>query len=156
MEKDPSGIVAKVGPDLLVPPHILPVLLEILGGDSQQILAQQEQLIAHLSVCHFCRTAVVIVLKVAQEYDRRNGESESPARDLLVRFANISREIEACKEPEYELMGAYAETIITKGSEEADKQYHTLSEHIKRCRSCRTTLKDTLAFLRKVEEFKRS
>lgn len=154
MEKDTSGVISQVGPDLLVPPHILRLLIELLGGDSLQILAQQEQVIAHLSVCQHCRTAVVIVLNVAQEYDRRSNESENSTHDLLVRFASISREIEACKEPEYELMGAYAETIIAKGREEADKRFHTLSEHIKRCRSCQSTLKDTLAFLRKLEEAK--
>lgn len=154
MKEDTSGVIAKVGPDLLVPPHILSTLIELLGGDSLHNLTQQEQMIEHLSVCHYCRTAIVIVLNVAQEYDRRNNESETPSRDLLARFASISREIEACKEPEYELMGAYAETIIAKGREEASKEFPTLSEHIKRCRSCQSTLNDTLTFLSKLEEAK--
>jgi hypothetical protein len=152
MNKDVSRVLSEVGPDLLSPPHILTILLELLEGDSVQIVAQQEQVVAHLLACDYCRTAVVIALNVAQEYDHRNNDSENPTHDLLVRFASINREIEACTESEYERMGAYAETIIAKGRKKANKQFHTLSEHIKRCRSCRSALEDTLAFLRILEE----
>jgi hypothetical protein len=154
MKEDNATIISEVGPDLFVPPHVLPVLMELLGGDRQQSLSQREQLLAHLAICNYCRTAVVLVLNVAQKYDRRSNDSEEPTRDLLMRFANISREIEECGVQDYELMGAYAEAIIAEGREEADKRFHTLGEHIKRCRSCESALEDTLTFLNKLEETK--
>lgn len=149
-----TTVMSKVGPDLLVPPHILSLLMELLAGDSQQSLSQREHLLAHLAICNYCQTAVVLVLNIAQKYDRRSNDSEDPTRDLLMRFANISREIEECGVQDYELMGAYAEAIIAEGREEADKRFHTLGEHIKRCRSCKSALEDTLAFLNKLEETK--
>src|SRR5450755_3138421 len=104
MKEDNATIISEVGPDLFVPPHVLPVLMELLGGDRQQSLSQREQLLAHLAICNYCRTAVVLVLNVAQKYDRRSNDSEEPTRDLLMRFANISREIEECGVQDYELM----------------------------------------------------
>src|SRR5947209_4385723 len=95
MQEDNVAAIAGIGPDLFLPPHILPLVMELLAGDKQQAISQQEQLVSHLVACHYCRTAVMILLGIVQEYDRRNNDSEEPARDLLVNIASISREIEA-------------------------------------------------------------
>src|SRR5260221_6057987 len=115
MKEDNATVMSKINPDLLVPPHVLPVLMELIGGEKHQALSQQEQLLTHLAICHYCRTAVVVLLSAAQEYDRRNNDPEEPTRDLLIRFANISREIEAYEAREFERRGAYAEAIMAEG-----------------------------------------
>ncbi len=102
MKENKAAVMFEIGPDLFVPPHVLSILMELFAGERQQALSQQEQLLEHLAACHYCRTAVVVLLGVAQEYDRRNNDPEESAHDLLIRFANISRAIEA---HEYERLG---------------------------------------------------
>lgn len=133
--------MSKIDPDLFVPPHVLPVLMELFAGERQQALSQQEQLLAHLTECHYCRTAVVFLLDVAQEYDRRNNDPEEPAHALLVRFANISRALEA---HEYERLGAYAEAIVAEGRNKADLCFPDVVAHLRRCPDCRSVLKATV------------
>src|SRR5207248_49691 len=112
MKEDDTTIMSQVGPDLSVPPHVLPLLMELFLGERQPALSQQEQLLKHLATCHYCRTAIVVLLCVEQEYDRRNNDAEEPARDLIMRFVHISEEIEAREAHETEHMGAYAEAIV--------------------------------------------
>lgn len=155
MNEDNAGILSKIGPDLLVPPHILPVLMELLAGDSPQGLSQQEQLYAHLATCHYCRTAVVFLLKVAQGYDRINNNSEEPIRDLLAHFENISREAEvreAREAWEFERMGAYAEAIVAVGQEMADQSFPDVAAHLRICPECRSAVKATVATITESEE----
>ncbi len=96
MKDKKAAIMDKVHPDLLVPPHIVDKLFQLVAGEWRPDPAQQEQLAA------------------AQEYEQ---------------------------------MGAYAEAIVAKGREEADKHFPVLADHIKRCPGCKSTLEAILAFL---------
>ncbi len=144
MKEDIAAIMFEVGPDLFVPPHVLSVLIELFAGEKQQALSQQEQLLEHLAACHYCRTAVVVLLSIAQEYDRRNNDPEEPAHDLLMRFANISRTIEA---REYECLGAYAEAIAAEGRDKAELRFPEVASHLRICLGCRSALEATVAFI---------
>src|SRR5690349_17691003 len=120
MKEDTTAIMPEIYPDLLVPPHVLALLMELFGGEVQQVLPQQKQLQEHLAICDYCRTAVIFLLDVARDYDHRNNNPEEPVRNLLKHFAQINREIEAQEAYEAELMeriGAYAEAIVDEGQE---------------------------------------
>jgi len=152
MKEDNATVISEIGPDLFVPPHVLSVLMELFAGERQQILSQQEQLLAHLATCHFCRTAVVVLLGLAQEYDRRNNDPEEPAHDLLVRFAKISRAIEAREAREFERLGAYAEAIVAEGRDRADLRFPDVAAHLRICPDCRSALEATVSSITESEE----
>ena len=139
--------ITEFGPDLLVSPHVLPLLMELFAGDIQQALSQQEQLLAHLKTCHYCRTAVMVLLSYVQEYDHRNNNPEEPTRDLLARFASISRAIDAREAQEFERLGAYAEAIVAYGREKAAQRFPDVAAHLKICTDCYSAIEATVASL---------
>ncbi len=149
MEEKKATVMDKVRPDLLVAPHIVGQLVHLVVGEWQPDPSQQEQLVVHLTECPYCRTALIVLLSADHEYERLNSSPEAPARNLLTQFVTIHHEIEA---QDYEHMGAYAEAIIAKGREEADKRFPVLAEHVRRCSSCTSTLEEILTFLNEPEE----
>ena len=149
MEEKKATVMDKVCPDLLVPPHIVGKLIHLVVGEWQPDHSQQEQLVVHLTECPYCRTALIVLLSAEQKYERLNSSPEAPARNLLTQFVTIHHEIEA---QDYEHMGAYAEAIIAKGREEADKRFPVLAEHVRRCSICTSTLEEILTFLNEPEE----
>ena len=149
MKEKKATIMDKVRPDLLVSPHIVSELIHLVLDNWQPDLAQQEQLIAHLTECLYCRTALIVLLSAEQEYEKLNDYPEVSARNLLARFVTIHHEIEV---QEYELMGAYAEAIVAEGREKADKRFPILAQNIERCPGCKSTLEETLAFLNEPQE----
>jgi hypothetical protein len=154
MEQENAGILSKIGPDLLAPPHILTALMELLAGDSPPDLSQQYQLFSHLATCHYCRTAVVFLLKVAEGYDLRNNNPEEPVRDLLAQFEQISREAEAREAREaqvFERMGAYAEAIATVGQEKADERFPDVASHVQICPDCQAAILSIVTTIRESE-----
>jgi hypothetical protein len=152
MEEDNAKIITVVGPDLLVPPHIHPLLMELFAGNIQQASSQQEQLLAHLATCHYCRTAVMVLLSYAQEFDYRNNDPEKPTRDLLSHFANISRAIETREAQEFERLGAYAEAIVAEGREKAVQRFPGIAAHLKICPDCRSAVEATTASITEAEK----
>ena len=155
MEADNANVSTMIGPHLLEAPHVLPLLMELFAGDSQPAIAQEEHLVKHLTTCHYCRTAVMILLSYAQEYDRRNNNPEEPTRDLLKRFADISHEIEereVREAQEFERLGAYAEAIVTEGREKATQRFPDVAAHLKICPDCRSALDATVATINRAEE----
>ncbi len=149
MKDKRASVMDKVHPDLLVLPHIVDKLFHLAVGEWQPDASQQEQLVVHLTECHYCRTSLIVLLSAEQEYEGLNSYPESPARNLLTQFVTIHHEIEV---QYYEHMGAYAEGIISEGREKADKRFPVLAEHIRRCSSCKSTLEETLAFFNEPEE----
>ncbi len=147
MKEEDATTMSQVGPDLSTPPHVLPLLVELFVGEKQQALSQQEQLLRHLAVCHYCRMAVVVLLRVEQEYDRRNNDPEEPARDLLMRFVRINDEIEAREAHAFERMGAYAEAIVFEGRERAAQRFPDVAAHLNTCSDCCSALEATVAFI---------
>jgi hypothetical protein len=149
MEGKKASVKDKVRPDLLLPPHIVDTLIRLVLGEWQPAPSQQEQLVVHLTECTYCRTALIVLLSADQEYEILNSSLETPVHNLVTQFVTIHHEIEA---QDYEHMGAYAEAIMAKGREDADKRFPVLAEHVRRCSSCSSTLEDTLAFLNESEK----
>ena len=149
MKGKKANVLYKIHPDLLVAPHIVGKLTDLVVGEWRPDPPQQEQLIAHLAECPYCRTALIVLLSAEQEYDRVNNYPEAPVHNLLNQFVTIHHEIEV---QEYEHIGAYAEAIVAEGREAADKRFPVLAEHIRRCPSCKSTLEETIAFLNEPEE----
>jgi hypothetical protein len=152
MQDDNIVAISRIGPDLLVSPHVLPLLMEMLSGNRQQASVQQEQLMAHLLTCHYCRTAIIALQSVVQEYDRRNNHAAQPDRDLLVSLVHLSREIDAREAREYERLGAYAETLIYEGQKSARRCFPDIVEHLKICSDCASLVKMTVNAIRESEE----
>ncbi len=152
MEEDNANVITVVGPDLLVSPHVLPLLMELFAGNRQQAVSHQEQLIAHLTICHYCRTAVMVLLSYAQEYDRRNNNPEKPTSELLTRFADISRAIEVREAQEFERLGVYAEAIVAEGRKRTARRFPDIAAHLKICPDCRSALEATVASITGAEE----
>jgi len=80
-------------PDLLVPPHLLPQVFDLLIGAWHPDADQQRQMEAHLLTCSYCRVALITLLCVAEEADRRTG-APSPAHALLASWAALHRRLE--------------------------------------------------------------
>lgn len=152
MQDDNAAAISGIGPDLFLPPHILPLVMELFAGEKQPDISLQEQLVSHLVACHYCRTAVMVLLGVVQEYDRRNNNSEEPARYLLVNMASISREIEAREAREYESLGAYAEAIVYEGQGKAELSFPDIAAHLSICADCSSIVKMTVSSLKESEE----
>ena len=144
------------GPDLLVPPHVFTGAFDVCVGAETPDPVWQEHLVAHLGDCTYCRTAVIYLLCVAQEADRRSDSEDRQAGQVLEQFAHIHRTLEAAEQRRaraeaaaWERMGAYAEAIVAIGSAAADEEprFAALAAHVASCQDCRSCLDGTLAFL---------
>jgi hypothetical protein len=144
------------GPDLLKPPHVFTEFMSVFAGGEPGGSDGQEQLDAHLAACSYCRTAVIFMLCVSQEADRRSGSGSEQAGLVLAQFANIHRTLEAAEDERAraeaaacERMGAYAEAITARGRAAAseDPRFASLAAHVAGCRDCQTILDSTLALL---------
>ncbi len=145
-----ASIMDTVHPDLLQPPHYVGELIRFVAGEWQPNPSQQEQLVAHLTTCSYCRIALIELLLGEQEYEKRlNNHLEASIQDLLMDFVTIHHELEA---RDYEQIAAYAETIVTEKKEEADRRFPKLAEHLTRCLVCRSTLEEMLTFLKEDEK----
>jgi hypothetical protein len=144
MEDKKATTINEVSPDLLVPPHIANDLFLLVMGEWQPDSSQQEKLVVHLRECYYCRMSLIVLLSADHEYEMTNSSTETPAQNLLTQFLTIHHEIAV---QDYEHIGAYAEAIMVEGREEADKRFHVLAGHIRRCLSCKSMLEETLAFL---------
>lgn len=149
MKADGATISSIIHPDLFVSPHILPILAEVLTCKEQQAFLQQEELSAHLTLCHRCRTAIISLLSMAEEPESGNGTADEAVHTLLLRFARIHGAIEA---HEYEQLAAYAETIVAQGCKTADQSFPDVAAHLRTCSDCRLMLENTVAFIRESEE----
>lgn len=149
MEDKHATIKDEVIPDLLVSPHIVNELFHIVMGERHIDSTQQEQIVEHLSACEYCRKGMLVLLSADQEYEMSNNSTDKTALNLLTQFETIHHEIAV---HDYEQMGVYAEAMKAEGRNKADKRFPVLAEHIRRCASCRSWLKETLDFLNESEE----
>lgn len=145
MTNQGSGPVPPSG--LLTPPHIVPLLMDLLAGGTHPERLQQEHIESHLAECEACRTALIFLLCVALGADSESGLAETAARDLVARFATINDAIEAVEARGFERWGAYAEAILARGREVAGRDFPALAAHIEQCSACRSALESTLAFI---------
>jgi hypothetical protein len=142
--EDNRATINKVHPDLLMSPHIMSELFQVVIGKLQLDSSQQEQMVNHLRYCEYCRTSLIVLLSAEQKQEIMNDRVEIPVHALLTQFVAIHHEIAI---HDYEHMGAYAEAIHAVGRTEADKRFPVLAGHIKRCTSCQSWLEETLEFL---------
>ncbi len=149
MTKNKAAVMERIHPDLFITPHVADKLVDLVTGEWQPDESQCEQLVTHLTECYPCRTTLVVLLSAMQQDEKPRSSTQVFIGSLLTRLANINHIIES---QEYEQIGGYAETIIAKGRKEADKRFPTLAEHIKSCSSCKTTLEETLMFLKEFEK----
>jgi hypothetical protein len=152
MKEHHASLKSEVGPDLFEPPHVLPALMELLANKDHQFLSQREQLLAHLATCYYCRTAVIFLLSEVLEYDYRNNNNQEPAQRLLLHFADIDRAINAHEAHQYERMGAYAESIVYEGEDQANLRFPDIAAHLKVCSDCRSALEATIVSVTESEE----
>jgi hypothetical protein len=149
MKENIAGVMDKVRPDMLVPPHIVDKLFHLVTGEKQPDSSQLEQMTAHLAECSYCRTMLIVLFSVEQEYERLNEPDETSAHDLLRQLGEIHLAAETL---DHEQIGAYAETIVAEGKKEADKRFSILAKHINRCSICHTLLEELLDSLNEAEE----
>jgi hypothetical protein len=149
MENKKATTKDKVHPDLLVSPHIMHELFQVIMGELRPDTSQQEHMVNHLRYCEYCRTSLIILLSAEQEHDRLSRVAEPSIDNLLTQFVTIHHEIAI---HDYEHMGAYAEAIKDVGRKEAAKRFPVIEGHIRRCVSCKAWLEETLAFLNESEE----
>src|SRR5689334_19286829 len=120
MENNKATIKFEVQPDLLVSPHIMRELFQVVRGELRPDTSKQEQMVGHLQECEYCRTSLIVLLSAEQEYERLNRSAESSIDNLLTQFVTIHHEIAI---HDYEHMGAFAEAIHAVGRKEADKRF---------------------------------
>lgn len=146
-----ADIVGEVHSSLLEPPHVLRTLIEFMVGVRQHNFVQQEQqeLVAHVVACEYCRTAIIIMLTAAKEYEQSSEHPDTYVYDLLERFVGIHQKIQSL---ELEQMGAYAEALVAHKEEEANRRFPALAKHISTCPDCQAALEDTVAFLHEANE----
>lgn len=142
-EKAPDTVIDY--PDLLVPPHVVTHLMQLVVGERTPDQPEREHLEAHCSECLYCRTFLITVV---QAYERLRCGTEAPALDLAAWFVPLPHELEA---QDYEQMGAYAEALASIGRE-ADKRFPILAEHTRGCLSCKYALESLLIFLTEHQE----
>ena len=92
IENDPFE--SEESPDLLLPPHVLPQLFELLAGGSFPDAAQQDALTLHLFACAWCRVTLLYLLSVAEEADQQSGADAAPAHALLERWVDLHHRLE--------------------------------------------------------------
>ncbi len=146
--KKKDNIVARTEkPDLLVPPHVLPLLMELFFGQMRQSHLQQERISAHLTVCHYCRAALRALLGMVREYDQSKDNKNKVSDELLQYFVIICHEIEIYEARQYERLGAYAEAFVAQGQIKADLCFPDIATHLKTCSDCCSTANSTIAFI---------
>jgi hypothetical protein len=143
MEERSASITEK-HPALLVPPHIMDKLIGLILGEWIPSPQEKKHLVAHLIICEYCRTALIILLFAVKKQEPLNKTSETDVDEILAQFVNIHHEIE---ELEYERMGAYAEALTAEGKEKAEKRFPVLAKHVGKCASCKFLLGEMLSFL---------
>jgi len=147
MKKNKGVFVDDTQSKLLVLPHIVNKLIDLLIDDWQPTSFEQEQLKIHLSECSDCCIAFSILLVIGGEYEAREDRSEKFIQDFSTHFRILHEQMEARS---FELLGAYAEKIVAEGQDAADKRFPILAEYIKRCPDYQLELEDTLDFLRQI------
>ncbi|MGB8347673.1 MAG: hypothetical protein WCD86_22510 [Ktedonobacteraceae bacterium] len=92
-ENGPHNALGEL-PDLLIPPHLLPQVFDLLIGAWHPDAAQQQQMEAHLFTCSSCRIALITLLCVAEEADQQAGTPNAPAHTLRERWITLHCRLE--------------------------------------------------------------
>ena len=149
MEEKQVTSMNKIHRYLLLPPHIVNKLIDLLVGEWRPTSFEQELLTIHLSECSDCRVAFSILLVIGREYEAKEDNSKKFIQAFSAQFRTIHDQIEAHK---FEQLGVYAEKIVAEGHAKADEQFPILATYIKRSPDYQLVLEDTLKFLDEPKE----
>ena len=140
-------MIAQDGYDLEQPPHILPVLIDLVKGEGHPNLLEQEQILSHLAECLPCQDALRTLLAIELERDRQIGITEEPASKLISRLSDIIEETHVRQD-----IPAYVEASELWGDEEARKKYPRLAAHLRNCKACQSIITGVRNLKRDAEE----
>ena len=127
--------------DLKNPPHVLYQFIDMLLGDNQTSLVQQEQRWSHLATCMPCQAFLGSYLLKTIEYDEAHGNAKGPAQELLIQLIQIIHE--TLKED----IPAYVEALDEQGEEEANSQFPQFTDHLHTCKECQLAAQDLRLWL---------
>lgn len=133
--KKATALLVHNSDNLDQPPHILPALIDLARGEGHPTALEEEQQLAHLAECLSCQDALRTLLAIELERDRQIGISEEPVWKLISRLSDIREETQIRND-----IPAYVEALELWGSEEAQKRYPRLVEHLRKCKSCQSTI----------------
>ena len=122
--------VIEKGPDLKIPPHVFPQLMDLFFDEKQQVNFQEEQLLAHLTVCHYCRMALKTLLIIVRDYDHKNEPFNQVSQELLERFIQIDDELDTLEAHRLEHLAAYTEVVVEHGEIEAIIRFPDVAAHL--------------------------
>lgn len=142
------AIVENTHPYLLLSPHMTTNLVQFFLGACQLDAAQKEKLTTHLLKCFHCRMTMLTLFAAELGALQHDATIDTlPLQQIIDTLIEIHQEEESRT---LEHLGAYAETIVASGQDEAERRFPILSGHIDKCRACQGALKDMLAFLREL------
>ncbi|MGI9061136.1 MAG: hypothetical protein ACR2H5_21445 [Ktedonobacteraceae bacterium] len=146
MNKITATLLASGWESLEKPPHVLPQLIDILTGQDQELLAQQEQRWAHLAECVHCQEFLRSYLVKTIEYDKAQGNAEGSAPELLTQLTHLMHE--QLKED----IPAYVDTLEELNEEEANRRFPHFAKHLAACGDCQAVVQDLHSWLSQSEE----
>ena len=133
--KKTTALLVQSSDTLDQPPHILPALIELVRDEGRPTAVEEEQQLAHLAECLSCQDALRALLAIELDRDRQAGITEEPVWKLISRLSDIREETRIRDD-----IPAYIEALELWGSEEAQKRYPRLVEHLRKCKSCQSTV----------------
>jgi hypothetical protein len=145
--KRTTAMIAQDSYNLEQPPHILPVLIDLIRGEEHPNSDEQERILAHLAECVFCQDALRTLLAIELDQDRQIGITEEPIGKLISRLSSIIEKTQIREE-----IPAYIEAIELWGDEEAKKRHPKLAEHLQNCKSCQLLITGVQNLKREAEE----
>lgn len=129
------------------PPHILPVLIDLVGGEGHPNAVEQEQILGHLAECVLCQDALRTLLAIEIERYSQICITDEQIRKLISRLSNFIEKKQIQQD-----IPAYIEASELWGKEEAQKRYPGLAEHLQHCESCRLLVSGVQNLKREAEE----
>lgn len=129
------------------PPHILPVLIDLVRDEGHPNSYEQDRILRHLAECVSCQDALRTLLAIELDQERQVGITKEPIRKLILKFSSIIEKIQIRKD-----IPAYIEAIESWGDEEARKRYPRLAEHLQHCKGCQSLVMGVQNLKREAEE----
>src|SRR5260370_15326115 len=145
--KRTTAMIAQNSYNLEQPPHILPVLIDLVRDEGHPNSYKQDRILGHLAECVSCQDALRTLLAIELDQDRQVGITKEPIRKLISRLSSIIEKTQIRKD-----IPAYIEAIELWGDEEARKRYPRLAEHLQNCKSCQSLVTGVQKLKREAEE----
>lgn len=127
------------------PPHVLSQLTAMFLENWHPTHAERETLLPHLVECLSCQLSLTMLIALELESDLSREDSRT-LQTLLAQLTDLFHETQT------EDLATYMEVLEAQSHDEADSQFPLLSEHLKQCRDCQSTLEETQALLHRAEQ----